>query len=630
MSVDIARMTAHLTPAQQEEIARAYRRTSENATTAFLLCFFLGIFGAHRFYLRQWGSALLHLVLAIIAAGLLVYVVLQQPALAVATTLISIAAVLLFIDLVWEIVDLFRIDGQIHRHNLKIAEGLIGAVAIEDPTVVRQAMEKLDSMVTQAEQRADTAAASEEAATERVADAESATGTPEVFAAGSGVITRDDVEHARELAEDASAVSTGHFVSTTETTISGDPDAAPETPVTTSASESDTHQRIIGTGETASEDAVEDVPGIGEDVLGAAAVVGGVAAVEGISSRETTTESHSETSYSHTDSVEVDDTVAAADVSEEQVAEADEVESVAAPFPEMVPVVTDEYGPTDRFVPVVLDEDQTDRHPHVHHIKPVADLDVAPREPVYVDVPDYLPERTPEPPVEVAAPAPPVPSDDEGIAALGWGLESADQPPAEAFVPPVVPLTAEPFEVVEPPAEMAVAEEVPNAVVIETESVEAQTSTGETLAELAGFVGVAGAAGVAATEFAAEQVTPAAEPAEQPTPEAPAAETPAFDAVATPTAEAAASEPVEEAPRKMKRVRVVRKIVVDGQVVDEQVVEELVPVDTDTSQTAQAMQDSLGHKSPEEIAQMAHLTDSEIEVRRRIESQPRPDGTTEV
>ena len=52
----------------------------------------------------------------------------------------------------------------------------------------------------------------------------------------------------------------------------------------------------------------------------------------------------------------------------------------------------------------------------------------------------------------------------------------------------------------------------------------------------------------------------------------------------------------------MKRIRMKRQIVVDGQVVREEIVEKLVSVDTDTTSMVAEMDTELGHASKEEIA----------------------------
>src|SRR5215469_4411180 len=100
MTVDIKRLTAHLSQSQQDEITKAYKKQAENQTAAFLWCFFLGWMGAHRFYLRQWGPGIIHLILALITV-----VIAVGGALAGVDPTIIIVAALPFgvAALIWEI-----------------------------------------------------------------------------------------------------------------------------------------------------------------------------------------------------------------------------------------------------------------------------------------------------------------------------------------------------------------------------------------------------------------------------------------------------------------------------------------------------------------------------------------------
>ncbi len=47
-------------------------KTGKQWAVAFLLAFFLGIFGAHRFYLRQTASAIVMLVLSLTIVGMII------------------------------------------------------------------------------------------------------------------------------------------------------------------------------------------------------------------------------------------------------------------------------------------------------------------------------------------------------------------------------------------------------------------------------------------------------------------------------------------------------------------------------------------------------------------------------
>jgi TM2 domain-containing membrane protein YozV len=140
MSVDITRMTEHLSPAQQQAVRKAYRQRAQSETAAFLWCFFLGVAGAHRMYLGQWRRAIAHLALFIgIVAVVVAGVVLGWSPAVIA----AIAVPLLLIALVWVVVDLFRIDDEVARRNLALAEKLTGEAMLDDPARERQAIEVL-------------------------------------------------------------------------------------------------------------------------------------------------------------------------------------------------------------------------------------------------------------------------------------------------------------------------------------------------------------------------------------------------------------------------------------------------------------------------------------------------------
>src|SRR5262249_23965923 len=119
MSVDIARLTEHLSPKQREAVRKTYRARAENETAAFLWCFFLGVIGAHHFYLRQWGRGFPHLLpplaTALVIGGGVAFS--WSPALIVAA-----AVPLVFFAISWMFVDLFRIDAEVASRNLQLAE----------------------------------------------------------------------------------------------------------------------------------------------------------------------------------------------------------------------------------------------------------------------------------------------------------------------------------------------------------------------------------------------------------------------------------------------------------------------------------------------------------------------------
>lgn len=76
-----------------------YEANKKTALVAYLLWFFLGLFGAHNFYLGRIGVAVTQLILSLILIGLAVTVV-------------------------WVIVDAFLIPGWVRRQNNLLATQL--------------------------------------------------------------------------------------------------------------------------------------------------------------------------------------------------------------------------------------------------------------------------------------------------------------------------------------------------------------------------------------------------------------------------------------------------------------------------------------------------------------------------
>jgi hypothetical protein len=123
MSVDLASLTARLSPEQQRTVKARYRAQAKNPTTAFLLCFFLGLFGVHRFYLGDVAGGVVRLVLfPLIIPGLIL-----------------------------EIIDLARIDAEVEHSNLAAAEHIIARVMLDHPDsrFVSQASELVDASLAQ-------------------------------------------------------------------------------------------------------------------------------------------------------------------------------------------------------------------------------------------------------------------------------------------------------------------------------------------------------------------------------------------------------------------------------------------------------------------------------------------------
>lgn len=83
-------------------------RPTKTRAAAYWLAILLGGFGAHRFYLRRFGTAWMLLVAAVVQA---LYRLDAHP------TSIIISNVILAIVWLWIIVDLFRIPRMVHEAN---------------------------------------------------------------------------------------------------------------------------------------------------------------------------------------------------------------------------------------------------------------------------------------------------------------------------------------------------------------------------------------------------------------------------------------------------------------------------------------------------------------------------------
>jgi hypothetical protein len=588
VSVDISQLTARLDPQRREAVKSQYEERATNPTAAFLLCFFLGSAGAHRFYLGEWRVALAHLALfvagvAALAAGLIqtlpLTVNLVSHPLGFALDVAGVA--LLLAALVWEIIDLGRIDHQVYHRNLLLAEGIIAGNLLADQSVIEGARERLGATAQRAREQAQAAAASPVAAVAGAAPF-----------AGAGIITANEVADARALAEESAGFSTISYAEMSRFEISADPDQARQ--ASADAAREGNWTETTATAET--------LPGAASD-----------AAPMPVS--ETITRTHTEDGPRVTDSYEVDRVAgpSAAEVAGLGAAglgagllaaghgagfdEPTQPDLAASVYdatdaqPAASTYQADGYDFDDDDVGDVTDASM----PAV--VVPAADIAVVNASPAYVTLPGEQAAQAatyaPATPDEPAASLYLIP--DEPTAAYAYAPEAvydappsaepSAEPPADAYVPPVA-------SVFSPPAEAPVAHtpswEQPTAA-------PSPPAHDETLAELAGFAGGAGAGALAG-----EALTHSHAP--EPTPE---------PVVATPVAPVAP---------KMKKIRVRRKVVVDGQVVAEEVVEREVPADMDTATAAAQIQAELSHATPEQIAQLAHLSpDEEVELRQRTE-----------
>ena len=83
-----------------------YDANKKSAGIAYLLWFFLGMFGAHRFYLSQTGTGVAILVLTVFSFLLMI---------------VGIGFFTIWIPGIWVFVDLFLIPGMARKYNSELA-----------------------------------------------------------------------------------------------------------------------------------------------------------------------------------------------------------------------------------------------------------------------------------------------------------------------------------------------------------------------------------------------------------------------------------------------------------------------------------------------------------------------------
>lgn len=86
-----------------------YDANKKSAGVAYVLWFFFGIFGAHRFYLGQNGTAAAILVLSILSF-LLAFAL--------------VGFILMLVPAVWTVIDVFLIPGMVRDYNNKLISDL--------------------------------------------------------------------------------------------------------------------------------------------------------------------------------------------------------------------------------------------------------------------------------------------------------------------------------------------------------------------------------------------------------------------------------------------------------------------------------------------------------------------------
>lgn len=86
-----------------------YDAMKKSMVAAYVLWWFLGLFGAHRFYLNRTGSAVAMLVITLVSLPLMFFLV---------------GFITIGITSIWWVVDAFLIPDMIRDHNLRLADAM--------------------------------------------------------------------------------------------------------------------------------------------------------------------------------------------------------------------------------------------------------------------------------------------------------------------------------------------------------------------------------------------------------------------------------------------------------------------------------------------------------------------------
>ena len=97
------------TPGNDVGALMRYDANKKSAAVAYLLLLFVGLFGAHRFYLGRTGSAVTMLILALLSFLL---------------TLVVIGFFGIVVLYIWVFVDLFLVSGIVRDQNNKLIASL--------------------------------------------------------------------------------------------------------------------------------------------------------------------------------------------------------------------------------------------------------------------------------------------------------------------------------------------------------------------------------------------------------------------------------------------------------------------------------------------------------------------------
>ena len=82
-----------------------YDANKKSAVVAYLLWFFIGMLGAHRFYLSRTGSAVAILLLTVLSWIL---------------AFVAIGLLLLIVPAIWVLIDAFLIPGMVSAYNNRL------------------------------------------------------------------------------------------------------------------------------------------------------------------------------------------------------------------------------------------------------------------------------------------------------------------------------------------------------------------------------------------------------------------------------------------------------------------------------------------------------------------------------
>ena len=96
------------------QAAMQYDANKKSSVVAYLLWFFLGGFGAHRFYLGSTGPAIAQLVITLVSFVLLI---------------VAVGLVGFIVVGIWVLVDAFLIPGMVQDYNSRLAAHFSGTPA---------------------------------------------------------------------------------------------------------------------------------------------------------------------------------------------------------------------------------------------------------------------------------------------------------------------------------------------------------------------------------------------------------------------------------------------------------------------------------------------------------------------